>query len=167
MISWFAVHTQPNRELIASQHLQRQGFDVFLPRYLKKRRHARKTEWVVAPLFPRYLFVGVMREVARWRAIRSTVGVSDLVQFGADPAEVPSTFVESLQSNLNEDGLVPLSQKLSPVPGDKLHILSGAFNNSIGILEKLEASDRVTLLLDLMGRQVRVKTSLENVHPAV
>ena len=30
---------------------------VFLPRFLKSRRHARKFETILAPLFPRYLFI--------------------------------------------------------------------------------------------------------------
>jgi transcriptional antiterminator RfaH len=67
---WYVVQTQPHAEAKASQHLSRQGFDIYLPRYLKRRRHARRIETVVAPLFPRYMFVAVDTSVQRWRAIQ-------------------------------------------------------------------------------------------------
>ena len=49
---WYVVRTQPHAESKASAHLGRQGFETYLPRYLKKRRHARRVETVQAPLFP-------------------------------------------------------------------------------------------------------------------
>src|SRR5207248_8970534 len=73
---WFVAHTHPHAEGKATAHLNRQGFDIYLPRYLKRRRHARQVETVVAPLFPRYLFVAIDLNVQRWRSIYSTVGVS-------------------------------------------------------------------------------------------
>ena len=54
---WYVVHTHPRGESLAFVNLQRQGLEAFLPQYLKRRRHARRTQWVPAPLFPRYLFV--------------------------------------------------------------------------------------------------------------
>ena len=56
---WFVAHTHPHAEAKATSHLNRQGFEIYFPRYLKRRRHARRIETVAAPLFPRYLFVAV------------------------------------------------------------------------------------------------------------
>jgi len=56
---WYVVQTHSQAEAKACGHLQRQGFEIYLPKYLKRRRHARRTETVIAPLFPRYLFVAV------------------------------------------------------------------------------------------------------------
>ena len=53
MIGWYAVYTQPHAETKAAWHLNRQGFEIYVPRYLKRRRHARKIETVAVPLFPR------------------------------------------------------------------------------------------------------------------
>ena len=39
---WYVVQTQPHAESKAMGHLIRQGFAAYLPRYLKRRRHARK-----------------------------------------------------------------------------------------------------------------------------
>ena len=58
-VSWHVVQTRPRSENKAALHLQRQGFEVYLPRYLKRRSHARKVDFVPAPLFPQYVFVAV------------------------------------------------------------------------------------------------------------
>lgn len=163
MSSWYAVHTQPNGEVKAMQHLLRQGFDVFLPKYLKRRSHARKIDWVPAPLFPRYLFVGMDIAENRWRAIHSTVGVSYLVCQGDSPVEVPDDVVSSLWAREDAKGLIDFAQ-ISPFKrGDKLQILDAAFGDVIGEFENLDEQGRVTLLLDLMGRKVKLKTPLEKV----
>ena len=77
----------------------RQGFEIYFPRYLKRRRHARRIETVAAPLFPRYLFVAVDLAVQRWRSIYSTVGLSQLVCNGDEPTAVPDGIVEALKES--------------------------------------------------------------------
>ena len=89
-ICWYVVHTHARGEQIACENLERQGFTTIMPRYRKRRRHARKTDWVKAPLFPRYLFVAIDMAKARWRAIASTVGVSHLICEGDRPLAVLS-----------------------------------------------------------------------------
>ena len=48
---WFVVQSQPNAEMKAVSHLARQGFAAYLPRYKKRRRHARRVEMVAASHF--------------------------------------------------------------------------------------------------------------------
>ena len=52
MTYWCAVQTHVRSEDKAAFHLRRQGYDVFLPKHLKRRKHARRVDWVPAPLFP-------------------------------------------------------------------------------------------------------------------
>jgi len=84
--SWYVVQTHPHAEANAAAHLERQGYSVYLPRYHKRRRHARRIEFVTAPLFPSYLFVMIDMFAQRWRSIQSTIGVSRLVCSGEEPA---------------------------------------------------------------------------------
>src|SRR5204862_6442445 len=91
---WYVVQTQVNGEAKAAQNLLRQGYDIYLPRYLKRRRHARKTDFTAKPLFPRYMFVAIDIATQRWRSIQSTFGVSRLVSNGVDPAMVPAGVVD-------------------------------------------------------------------------
>src|ERR1700736_4723640 len=105
---WYVVHTQPKHEARADLNLRRQGFATYLPRYLRKRRHARRNEIVAAPLFPRYLFVAVDLARDRWRVIQSTFGVSHLVVVGGAPLPVPDRVVNAIRAREDRDGYVAL-----------------------------------------------------------
>jgi transcriptional antiterminator RfaH len=153
---WYVVRTQPHAEIKANTHLGRQGFDTYLPRYLKKRRHARRVETVKAPLFPSYLFVAINRQTQRWRCINSTLGVSHLVCNGDEPAPLADSVIDALRQRENESGLVRLPPHPSFATGDKVRLLDGAFTNLIGLFEGMRDSERVSVLLDLLGRKVRL-----------
>jgi transcriptional antiterminator RfaH len=153
---WYVVQTQPHAEAKAMEHLHRQGFGTYLPRYLKRRRHARKTENVAAPLFPRYLFVTVDVETQRWRSIHSTSGVSRLVCNGDEPAAVPPAVVAALRGREDESGFVQLERRPQYAPGETVRVVDGIFAESLGLFEGMADRERVAILLDLLGRKVRI-----------
>jgi transcriptional antiterminator RfaH len=153
---WYVVQTQPHAESKAMAHLIRQGFAAYLPRYLKRRRHARKVETVAAPLFPRYLFVTVDMETQRWRSIHSTTGVSRLVCNGDEPAPVPPAVVTALQGREDASGFVQLERRPQFAPGEHVRIVDGVFADSLGLFEGMADRERVAILLDLLGRKVRI-----------
>ena len=64
MKRWYAVYTQSRMELWARGNLWERDVEAYLPRYHKRRRHARRSDWIAAPLFPRYLF-GLPRRCSR------------------------------------------------------------------------------------------------------
>jgi transcriptional antiterminator RfaH len=153
---WHVVHTQPHAESKAKTNLDRQGFETYLPRYIKKRRHARRVDTVKAPLFPGYLFVAINRQTQRWRCIRSTIGVSHLICNGEEPVAVADSIVDALRDRQDESGLVRLAPRASFATGDKVRLLDGAFADLIGLFEGMKDSQRVSVLLDLLGRKVRL-----------
>ena len=160
MIRWYAVHCQPRGEDKAAFHLRRQGFRVYVPRYLKRRRHARRTDWVPAPLFPRYLFVAMDVAACRWRAIDSTVGVSHLVRQGDRPAPVPEAVLDEIRRHEDAAGMVVLARAAALSPGDRVTILDGPLADRIGLVEGVSDEERVTILLALLGREVRIRVPL-------
>jgi transcriptional antiterminator RfaH len=162
---WYVVQTQPHAELRAAQHLERQGFPTYLPRYRKRRRHARRLEIVAAPLFPRYLFVAVDLAAQRWRAIQSTVGVSHLVCNGADPAPIAEAVIADLR-NQERDGFVRLPARPGFARGAAIRVIEGAFTSCLGLFEGMKDEERVTILLELLGRKVRVVLEREMVAAA-
>ena len=163
---WYVVQTQVNREAKAAQNLLRQGYDIYLPRYLKRRRHARKVDFTAKPLFPRYMFVAIDIATQRWRSIQSTFGVSRLVSNGDDPAMVPEGVVHALKAREDDKGFVRLDVKPSFVAGDKVRVLAGAFMDSAGLFNGLADHDRVSILLDMLGRKVRVLLDADMVAAA-
>jgi transcriptional antiterminator RfaH len=155
-LDWYVVQTHINSENKAVFHLQRQGYSVYLPRYLKRRSHARRIETVPAPLFPRYLFVSADENARRWRAIQSTIGVSRIVCNGDKPATAAAAVVSRLKLREGEDGLVRLDRRVPFVPGDKVQVMEGVFSESFGLFESMTDHERVSILLDLLGRKVRI-----------
>jgi len=153
---WHVVQTHPRAEEKAASHLLRQGYGVYLPRYLKRRRHARKIVTISAPLFPRYLFVAIDRMTQRWRSIRSTVGVTHLVCNGEDPAWVPERVISDLHSREDECGFVHLDLRPRFALGDKIRVIDGVFDACLGLFDGMADHERVAILLDLLGRKVRV-----------
>jgi transcriptional antiterminator RfaH len=164
--SWYVVQTRANAEEIAAANLVRQGFQPYLPRFQKKRRHARKVDFVARPLFPNYLFVSLDVEVDRWRAVQSTIGVARLVCRGESPAPVPPGVVEGLQERQNEEGFIPLATQPAFTPGQPVRLMEGAFASLVGLYEGMSDRERVTVLLDLLGRKVRVTAGSDTIEAA-
>ena len=152
---WYVVQSQPNAERKAVFHLERQGFAAYLPRYLKRRRHARRVEIVAAPLFPRYLFVAIDLTAQRWRSVFSTVGVSHMVCHGECPRRSPRrSFPTSRRARMRTATFASRSPEFKK--GDKIRVLEGVFADCLGLYEGMRDSERVAILLDLLGRKVRV-----------
>jgi transcriptional antiterminator RfaH len=163
---WYVVQTQPHAEAKAAAHLARQGFATYLPHYLKRRRHARRIETVAAPLFPRYMFVAVDMAVQRWRAIQSTIGVSHLVSHGGSPAAIAASIIDALKAREDEQGFVRIERRPQFAPGDRIRILDGVFATCLGLFEGVADRERVAILLDLLGRKVRVTLDADTVTAA-
>jgi transcriptional antiterminator RfaH len=163
---WYVVQTQVNAEARAARNLVRQGFQIYLPRYLKRRSHARKIEKIAAPLFPRYLFVRIDMATQRWRSIQSTFGVSRLVCNGPDPAVVAQQVLSSLKAREDESGFVRLDHCPKFALGEKVRVLAGIFSENLGLFDGLADRDRVAILLDLLGRKVRVSIEADLVAAA-
>jgi len=166
MKQWFVVHTQPCKESVAQKHLFEQGFEVYMPRFKKTRRHARKVEEILAPLFPRYLFVGIDLEVDQWRSVQGTRGVSYLLVQNNQPATVPIEIIQGLKDQENAEGLVSIDDLIFFTKGDKVRVLDGAFKDYVAVFEKMDDKQRVQLLLSCLGREVNVSLPLHAVEAA-
>jgi transcriptional antiterminator RfaH len=164
--SWYAVLTHPRAEEKALGHLQNQGYRAYLPRYAKVVRHARRTSRSAQPLFPRYLFVSLDPQSDRWRPVRSTVGVIDIVRFGDRPTPLPYGVIDSLLALEDADGCIQLVHQPSLKQGSTVVVVDGPFARCMGLYEGITDSERVTILLDLLGRRVRVVLEADLIEAA-
>jgi transcription antitermination factor NusG len=161
---WYVARTLAQRELQAGKQLINQGYRVFVPRYWKNRRHARKVETVSAPLFPRYVFVILDRTRDRWRSINGTLGVERLLMQGGEPQPVPHGVVENLINAADPEGNIRFDFHLKA--GQTVKVTAGPFVNLIGQLERLDDNGRVRVLLEIMGGMVRVALPRTLVAPS-
>ena len=161
---WYAVYAQPHWESIAQLRLQAQNFRTFLPLHSMTVHHARKRQTVLAPLFPRYLFVVLDLRRDRWRAVNSTRGVTSLIMHEGLPAAIRSGVVETLLNSSTPEGEICFSSEMAP--GSRVRLVAGPFAGQLGILRDLSRSGRVRVLIEMMGAQIPTELHDRGVVPA-
>lgn len=166
--SWYAVVAHAGRERLAKYHLNRQGFDVYLPMRAPLGVGRAGVAAEPRPMFPRYLFVSVDLNAPGWRSIYSTIGVASVLMTGtgetARPRPVPNALIERLQAR-EVDGLVVLDEREPETPcrhkaGDKGRIGIGRFADMDAVFIERVDKNRAALLVSLLGRDHRVVTHL-------
>lgn len=159
MKRWFVVNTLPHQERRAEANLRRQGFETWLPEFRRRRRHARRIDMILAPLFPAYLFVCLDVETERWRSINGTFGVVRLLCDGEVPKAVPAALIDDLMHRRDETGSIVLPSRKFAF-GEAVKVAAGAFADLEGLFEEMAGRDRVYLLFNLLGRKVRASVPL-------
>ena len=153
---WYAVCTQPQRERLAAEQLEKQGFSVFFPRALKTVRHARRVTNKHVSYFPGYIFVSLDLNADRWRQVNGTIGVRTLVMAGERPAVAPSDFIEHLREACDPaNGLVSRSDWQ---PGEKVRVMSGPFGDIVGVIARLDGPARIRVLMEMIGGMTPLET---------
>lgn len=152
---WYVVHTKPRQETLALGNLQRQSYTAYCPQAVQFKSRRRRRQASIEPLFPRYIFIELTLGADNFAPIRSTLGVSDLVRFGDQPAIISQDVIDAIrrqeQHLLTHAGSPPAWQA-----GDPVEIISGPFAGLKGVFQKHRGADRVMVLFEMLGCQSRV-----------
>ncbi|MEQ8247541.1 MAG: transcription termination/antitermination NusG family protein [Alphaproteobacteria bacterium] len=164
-MTWYVAYTQPRKERWARTNLWELGFDAYLPEYMAMRRHARRTDMVARPLFPRYLFVKSAPGSAFAAAVAASAkGVVDLVRMGSHLPTLPDRLIQEIKDREGGDGFVHLGR--APLTkGQSVRLVSGSLCDQVGIFDCHDDQDRVIILVDLLGRQVRTRVAANAIVP--
>lgn len=155
---WFVVVSKPRQEKTAFEHLQRQGFECFLPMAENPyQRRSKKNQEIIEPLFPRYLFLNAIAEFQNLAPVRSTKGVVSMVRFGTELAVIPDSIIDGIKQRITpETGLI----KIEPVeikPGDRVKVFDGPLAGLNGIVQEKNSERRAIILMELLGRPIKVQ----------
>jgi transcriptional antiterminator RfaH len=155
---WYLIHTKPAGEKAAEINLTRQGYEIYFPRLLQSLERGLKCCERVVPLFPRYLFLRLREGTQALAPARSSVGVSNVVRFGADYAVVPDRIVREITSRADPDtGLHRLKATPPPMAGEAVRIVRGPFEGLEGVFQRPAGEERVVVLLSLLGQEAQVR----------
>lgn len=152
---WYVAYTQPKREEIAEVNLQLQSFEVYLPRYktFKKLPDGLLPVW--QPMFPRYIFFRPGNAGQSISSVRSTRGVAFILCFGLIPAVLKPEELRLIQELERERNKSDPGQ-ISPFqPGLQVRLRNCGLQGLEGLVHSVSAK-RVTLLIDLLGRQKKL-----------
>ena len=161
---WFLIQFKPNSHRLAERNLHRQGFDTFLPMQKITRRKASRFVSDLKPLFPGYMFVSVNSELAPWRSINSTIGVSRLVSFEGKPKPLPLQLISGLKLRCDASGVLLPPKTLNE--GDSVEMLTGPFANFIATVDTIDPEQRIWVLMDFMGQKTRMQITTDQLHIA-
>jgi transcriptional antiterminator RfaH len=167
VLTWYLVHTKPSVEASAEANLVRQGYGVYFPRLLQTVRSERKLRQRIVALFPRYLFLHLDEGRQSLAPVHSTVGVSGLVRFGSRYAPVPDEVVRQLQAQADPASGLHRKRHLKPARGSVVRMATGPFEGLDAVFEREIGSERVIVLLKVLGRETAVRVPREYVLPSM
>ncbi len=164
-LSWFCLRSEAKREHVAAANLTtRVSVEVFAPRI--RAAHTTRlgaSATTTEALFPGYLFARFAYP-HQVRHVVSTTGVSGIVTFGGRPPVVADEVIEHLRREV----CLAQGARVAPVleEGTWVRILSGCFQYIEGRVVHFDPrSDRVRLLLALLGSEVQVSVPSRHVAP--
>lgn len=160
---WFVVYTKAQLEVTAQEHLTRQNFETYLPMVETRKRRQGQLVSMIKPFFPRYLFVRFNRDTDDWSPVRSTRGVCGLVKFDGVPKPVPSSLINGLKRNEDEEQLQRYKQP-DWQPGDEVAIEQGPFAGYSCIFQQRRSADRVAVLLNIVNKPTRATLNVEDLQ---
>lgn len=141
---------------MAQSQLARQGYDAYLPLFKTLKRTSEGMVAQRGPMFPRYVFFRPGEVGQSIAPVRSTVGVACVVRFGITPATVNADLIQALKTFESERESADPAQMRALKSGQRVAVCTGPLKGLEGLV-CASAAERVTVLLDMMGRQPRVQ----------
>lgn len=147
---WTAAATRFCQEQRAAHHVERQGFEFYLPEILSLTSKGTDRREL---LFPGYIFIRVR---AGWESLMGTRGISRLFLCSDKPTRIPDNEIEYFKSLETDVGTVQLDPPL--IPGMRVfgNEHAGSFCGVSGVVRGMPSRNRVRVLLELLGRSIEV-----------
>lgn len=161
---WYVAQTRPRQEAIAELNLQRQGYACYLPRLTSRKRLRGHWQSVTEPLFPGYLFVQLDLSQGHIAPVFSTKGIRTMVRFGTQYLPFDDAAVIYLQQQERQQQQAAATQELFSV-GEELRILQGPFAGLKAVYQCRKGSERVEILIQLLGSTQRLDIPQDQVCP--
>lgn len=152
---WYIAQVKPNSYHSATQNLERQGFETFIPKMQITERQENKFLFKNVYVFPGYVFVCFDPHIITWTKINSTYGVSKILAFNNKPSEISSDLIIELKRRYEIKSNSSRKEKLQK--GDYIKFYVGPFADLIAKVESVDESNRIWVLLEAMGGKRRLK----------
>lgn len=186
---WFIFVTEPQREKTATAGLISRKFDAFCPsvyraaaikdregRHLKDENGRKLWKKIEEPMFRGYALIRFPFRDERFEDARKVPGVARFIRAAGsdDNATLPTEIVDAIrreeESQLSAYELAQRTGsdklKIPFVAGGPARIDGGPYDDWVGKMSKLSKSGRVTLLLSMLGGEVKVEVDGSQVRAA-
>jgi transcriptional antiterminator NusG len=147
---------------IQSMNMEDKIYEVVVPTEEVMELKGGKMQSVQKKVFPGYILVRMELDDDSWYVVRNTPGVTGFVgPTGAKPVPLDPTEVAGILAPKAEERPRP---QLEFETGEVVSVVGGAFNGYSGPVSTIDVDkQRVTVLLDLFGRETPVELTFEQV----
>jgi transcription antitermination factor NusG len=148
--AWFALYTKSRSEFKAAEQIGVQGIEYYLPTVTKLKQWSDRKKEITEPLIRGYIFV-YADEKERLISLEQNSVVRCLSERGR-PAKIPDWQIENLKNMLKTKGDFYIKEGM--VPGVKVRIIDGPFQDVIGVVKDTEGGKTIAVSIDLLNRSV-------------
>lgn len=114
-------------------------------------------------VYPGYVFVEMIMSDRSWYVVRNTPGVTGFVSPGMKPVPLPEAEVEEIKRLMGMSA--PQTIKLDVKVGEKVRIISGAFQDHTGSVVEIDAEgEKLKLLIEMFNRETELSVSFGQVE---
>lgn len=157
---WYVVHTYSGYEnkvkaniekVVENRAMQNLIFEVKVPIEEQVEIKNGKKKVTQKKVFPGYVLVKMIITDESWYVVRNTRGVTGFVGPGSKPVALTDVEVKAL-------GVEKMPIKLDARIGDHIKVVSGPFENFIGIIQEINnEKHKVKVLVSMFGRETPVE----------
>ena len=170
---WYVVHTYSGYEnkvkvdiekTIENRHLEDQILEVRVPLQEVAELKNGALKQVQKKMFPGYVLVKMVMNDDSWYVVRNTRGVTGFVGPGSKPVPLTPTEIRNLGISLEEEQEVKPVIQFNGKVGDKVMILSGAWEDTVGEITNInEGKQCLTINVEMFGRETPVEIDFTDV----
>mgnify|MGYP000165738432 CR=1 FL=1 len=170
---WYVVHTYSGYEnkvkanidkTIETRHLEDQILEVRVPLEEVPEIRNGVEKVVQRKMFPGYVMIHMIMNDDTWYVVRNTRGVTGFVGPGSKPVPLTPTEIKNLGISLEEEQEVKPVIQFAGKVGDKVMILSGAWEDTVGEITNInEGKQCLTINVEMFGRETPVEIDFTDV----
>ena len=170
---WYVVHTYSGYEnkvkvdiekTIENRHLEDQILEVRVPLQEVAELKNGALKQVQKKMFPGYVLVKMVMNDDSLYVVRNTRGVTGFVGPGSKPVPLTPTEIKNLGISLEEEQEVKPVIQFAGKVGDKVMILSGAWEDTVGEITNInEGKQCLTINVEMFGRETPVEIDFTDV----
>jgi len=165
MMRWHVVYTGPGGEATAKRALEAAGYETFFPSYMVRARIRNGRRFIATekPLFPRYIFLGLLNGQGLYVAA-NTIGVQSILSGPDGPEEVSASAINEIRARCAAESKQAAQEPKNPghrppkIPeGSQINIIDGPLKGLPGQVERDDGkSPHIEISLSILGRVMRV-----------
>ncbi len=165
-LRWYVLLTEPSNEFKATRHLDRLGFDPFMPTEIRQTQYTVRTMFGVQrrmrsierPIFPGYIFIP-LNIAWSFGPLYTVPGIRPnghcFLKVGGrhvtiDPADIE--IMRNVEAALKNPILPGCPFRV----GDKVKMADGPLCELVAVISKLDETGRIELLMDILGRKSKL-----------